>query len=32
MDSKGNAYTTCQHWRLDVDAEGLTWVTLDKAQ
>ena len=30
MDSKGNAYTTCQHWRLDVDAEGLTWVTLDK--
>jgi 3-hydroxyacyl-CoA dehydrogenase/enoyl-CoA hydratase/3-hydroxybutyryl-CoA epimerase len=30
MNSKGNAYTTCQHWRIDVDAEGLTWVTLDK--
>ena len=20
-----------QHWRLDVDAEGITWATLDKA-
>ena len=20
-----------QHWRLDVDAEGITWAVLDKA-